>query len=142
MAKLPLAGVDFRVRSAEFGLTSRLEGRLRRLADGFGRRRRHFPSKCDCPGPDANEDGSWLLESTPRLPLRVLLHGIETDTHAGENGFSQGAGLSRTNEPVAFSTARPRRTITTSHGTASDHDLSGETNPAEKQGDASLQTRI
>ena len=37
MAELALAGVDFRVRSAEIGLTSRLEGCLWRPADGFGR---------------------------------------------------------------------------------------------------------
>ena len=48
MAKLPLAGVDFRLRSAEIGLTSRFGGCLRRLADGSGRRGRHILSKCDC----------------------------------------------------------------------------------------------
>jgi len=51
MAKLPLAGLDFRVLSVEIGLTSRLEGRLRRLADDFGRCGRRVPSKCDRPGP-------------------------------------------------------------------------------------------
>ena len=50
MAELGLAGVDFRVRSAEIGPTIRLEGRLRRPAGDSGRCGRRVPSKCDWPG--------------------------------------------------------------------------------------------
>ena len=66
MAKLPLAGVDFWLRSVEISLTSRFEGCLRRLAGGFGRRRRHILSKGDCPG--FREPLGQLRPPLPRCP--------------------------------------------------------------------------
>ena len=73
MAELPLAGVDFRVRSAESGRTSRLEGRSWRPADGFGRRGRPVPFRCDCPGQLPNVRDPELAGDRP--PPRVSLAG-------------------------------------------------------------------
>ena len=119
----------------------------RRSAIGTRRRGEQKPPRgsANPRSPDATKNGSWLLENAAHLPLHVLPHGVETDTHTSENRFSQGAGA-LPNESAAFPTAhplrRPRRIITASHGTTSDHDVSGEMNPAGKQEDASLRTRI
>ena len=90
MARLPLAGVDFRRRSAEIGLTSRLEGRLWRLADGFGRCRRHIPSKYDRPVSDPRSRSN--VRRPRRRPAARGVDARRRQMDAVANGRGRGAG--------------------------------------------------